>query len=293
MKSSSKFILKDLKSQTFDAVSLWYPAEAPLFGELWKLVETANEKNRDNIGLEDFQICADEGTPLAELGFSSGQILELVTPRVLAALYAAIFDATKMPGEIPSGYISKVVREQGKYFNVPESFWPQLEELVSKTVKADFEQAGVFPMGDTGHNNITLIRWDDEIKTGDKSELKDDLEQIRSEKRSLDLFLDDLRNEFLVSKEPKNLSSLQRLLFMQLLIRVGDYWEYADLFAKIWGDEMADANRFHQLLLKFHQTTDEIMKPYIELPRGLERCYISDELKNKVKYAAIVVTGTY
>ncbi|NIV11116.1 MAG: hypothetical protein GWN62_07425, partial [Aliifodinibius sp.] len=242
MKSLSKNILKDLRFQTFDAISLWYSAEVPLFGELWKLFEAANEKNQDSLGLGDFRICADEGTLIAELGFSSGQILELVTPRVLAALYGAIFDATKMPGEIPPGYISKVVREQGKYFNVPESFWPELEQLVSKTVKADFEQSGVFPVGDRGHNDITLFRWDDEVRTGDRSELKDDLEQIRSCKETVELFLDDLRNEFLVFNKPKNLPYLQRRLLMQLLIRVGDYWEYADLFSRIWGDEMADAN---------------------------------------------------
>lgn len=285
--------VRDLKDKTHKVITQWFPSEVPFFEDLWSLFETVLKKPLDSIEPDDFQVCTTAETLATELGFSMEKTLDLVTPRLLAAFWAIVFDVTKYHGVVPSGYLSKVVKQYGQSFRVPNSFLPQLEELASSAIRADFEQAGIFPTGDMGHNELTLIRWDSPTKTGRKAELTDELEKIRARKGNFDLFLDDLRNEFLLGDESGNLPLKQRQLFVLLMIRVGDYWGYADLFEKLWGDVTTNVNRFHQLLKSLHETTKGVLKSYVVLPPGQERCYIRDELRHDVKYVLIFVTGAY
>ena len=230
----------------------------------------------------------------AGLGFAHEDVMDLVTPRVLAATYAAVFDATTMPGVPPTGaHLRKIVAGYGKRFRVPDCFLPVLEELLALLVRDDFEKTGAFPVWDVAHDRLVLIRWDHPMKTAARNELQNELEGVRSLRTNLDLFLDDLSNEFLVKGDARCLASLQRLLLVELLTRVGDYWEYADLIGKIWGDELYEANDLHQLLLRLHEATDNLLKPFLSLPAGLERCYVSKKICDKVKYVVIVVSGAY
>lgn len=227
------------------------------------------------------------------LGFAQEAAMDLVTPRVLAATYAAAFDVTLMSEEAGPGYVGKVVRKYGERFKVPAEFLPTLEDFLSKLLKEEEERVELVSLGGPSHNELVLLRWDEPFRAGSQGELAAEIDKTRAEKRELDLFLDDLRNEFLVKGAPRSLQALQRRLFVCLLMRVGEYWEYAELFYRIWGDEAESVNNFHQLLYKLHGTTDHVLKDFIELPSNLERCYIHNELRRNTKYAVVFVAGTY
>jgi len=228
------------------------------------------------------------------LGFRDEQLMDLVTPRVLATMFAAVFDATKLPGTPGLDYISKIVKQYGQRFLVPSELFSSLEKVIHELVRRDFSRAGVFPLGEVMHEEITLIRWDSAIRTDYKEKLSEDIERTRDEKKTFALFLDDLRNEFLVRGVPKKLHMYQRRLFIACLMRVGEYWSYSDLFKRIWDDETIDTNDFHHLLRRLNKATEDMLKPYISLSEeALNRCYVSKGLAQNVKYAAIFVADAY
>jgi hypothetical protein len=265
-------------------ISRYFPSEVPYFEVIWTAFASMPEA----------RFSRGATTPASsELGFAGGGGLNLVTPRVLAATYAAVFDATKFPGDLPDGYVSQAVENYGEQFDVPASLLPEMEALIASLVRADFKQTGVFPTGDIGHDEVTVLQSGKPQRTGPREVLHDEIEQLRQEKAAMDIFLDDIRNDFLVRNTPKSLPPMQRRLLVALLARVGDYWSHSDLLERLWGDSTVSSSNLHQLLDKLHKTTDRLLVGAVDLPPGLDRCYVKSEVLERLKYAVIVISGVY
>jgi len=280
--------LASIRRITESFVREYHEDEGRFFPLVWEVFDgwVKNLKDCESVTLASDTLLANVQTGL---GFAQESAMDLVTPRVLAATYAAVFEATKAGTE---AHVPAIVKAHGKRFDVPPHFLPILEELLTMLVRADYEQAGILPVGELGHDQLMVIRWDG-TRTGTRTDLEKEIDRARAVKQRMDLFLDDMANEFLVKVQPRCLPPLQRRLLVMLLLRVGDYWEYADLFGKVWGDEATPADTFHQLLNKLHKTTEGVLRPFVEIPAGLERCYVQASLKSRVKYAVIVVQGVY
>jgi len=223
------------------------------------------------------------------LGFARDAGRDLVTPRVLATASAAVFDAAQMQPPVPIDYVRQAVQKYGESFGLPSRFWLPLVDLISLVIREDFAGGAEFSTGDIACGEITIIRWDSPERKGRLAELTREVERVRSEKMRMDLFLDDLRNEFLVNGKQKNLPPMQRHLLVLLFTRVGDYWQHSDLFCRLWGDDLTRANTFYQLLNRLHRTTGGMLKPFLESPQGLERCYVKDAIRRGIKYALVFV----
>jgi len=285
-------VLNRLGSGLRSIVRRSLPQEAAAFDVLWDVFA----RQPPEVAAQLLVQLREGGMPTERLasGLGLGDVgLNLVTPRVLAATYAAIFDATKLPGALPDGYVSRAVETYGTRFGVPASLLPEMEALVASLVRADFGEAGVFPTGDIGHDEITILLSGTPQRTASRHLLRDEVERLRQARATMDIFLDDIRNEFLVRSAPKSLPPLQRRLLVALLARVGDYWSYSDLLERLWGDSMVGSSNLHQLLDKLHKTTDRLLVGFVDLPHGLDRCYIRSDIAEKLKYAVIVVSGAY
>jgi len=199
-----------------------------------------------------------------------------------------------MQDETPSTErLDKIVRRHSSEFNLPDSLVYILREMVPRLVEADFAASVGLPDGGLGPGELTVIRWDRETMRGQEGDLLEHLKATRSMKTEMDLFLDDLTDEFLMRGKRRHLPANQRRLLVLLLTRVGKYWEYADLAKSVWGDEVAPSGRLHNLLHKLHSSTGNLLRNYIAAKLGMERYHIHPDLGKHVKYAAIFVTGTY
>jgi len=261
--------------------------ELPFFEGLASFFEAQGLGRRWNLRMLD-AVSVEPG-----LGVGDRKVTDFVTPRVFGATHAAVLDAFESLGTPDRQTVKELVEYRAREYKVPGILVPRLEELVYCLVRADFGSISLMPFGDPMEGHVTLIRWDSATATGSPEEIGSRLEQTRAEKAHLDLYFDDIRNEFLVKGIDKALSILQRQLLVRLLMRVGSYWPYAELFHRIWGDEATRANTFHQLLRVLHETTEGILKNYVDMPPGVERCYIKEDLRQKVTYAVIFAAGEY
>jgi len=228
------------------------------------------------------------------LGFAEAQGLDLVTPKVLATVYSSVVDAATMPQQLSHQYVSHAVKTYGKRYGVPTRLLPQLAELVIALVAEDFRLTGVFPVGDPGLGYVAVLGSDNTALNGTWEELASQIEAIRSKKAEMDLFVDDLAHEFLIRHgESLKLSPYEKRLLILLLQRVGAYWDYASLFSKLWGDEMARADNFYVLMNRLHEATDHILSSFVNLPRGEERCYVKEDIRRCLTYVVIFAPGAY
>lgn len=268
-----------------------FPQEVPFFDHFWKVFESYGEewatRSPDNWPVKQ----AVQKLP-AELGFADDRAMDLVTPRFLAMLFATVFDVAS---ESPIGETWQVVKALERYatrFRVPDDVVKCAEPMIRMLLIHDYEKVGVFPSG-VLMETIAILRWDREPLEGYEEELRSELEQVRNDKLTFDIYLDDLRNEFFVKGKQKNLTFGPKKLLVLLLRKVGAYWDYSRLCWNLWHDEYKKPAQLYNLMNRLHKATKNILADFVELPRAQKRCYVKQELKEKVKYCAIFLPGDY
>jgi hypothetical protein len=269
------------------------PGEVEYFDVLWHVHENwVKEQSTRSPSEWRFEAVERELASTLAAG-GAAETMDLLSPRVLVATHAAFLDVAFKAPDASSEAVREAVERYAGVFRVPSAFHASLERIVHLLAQADLSKLGIVVPRDVTHDHLTILRWDTGELTGYRDELWDEVERTRHEQEALDVFLDDLDNVFLVGATRRSLPPLPRRLLVHLLQRVGDYWTYAALFEKLWDDETEDPNNLHQALNVLHDRTGDLLKPYLELPSGLERCYVKRGLRENVKYAAIYVTGTY
>lgn len=268
-----------------------YPEEASFFDDMWGGFES---RAREWLKLppDKYSVVETLGRVTSEFALVDEGAMDLVTPRFLAMLFATIFDVAS---ESPLGETWQVGRALERYarrFKVPADVVNRAEPMVRLLLRHDYEKVGVFPSGALV-DTVAILRWDRDPLEGFEEELSIELEQARSEKLTFDIYLDDLRNEFLVKRKPKDLTLEPKKLLILLLRKVGAYWNYSDLLWNLWYDPVKDPKQLYNLLNRFHKATENLLEDFVNLPRSQERCYIDPEIRKKLKYCAIFLPGDY
>jgi len=269
-----------------------YPAESSFFEAIWAVFESQTQEWAD-LPPENWPLMGAVQRLHVEIGLADDQAMDLVTPRFLAMLFATVFDvASESPLVGETWQVGKALDRYATRFRVPADVVNRAEPMVRMLLRHDYEKVGVFPSGALV-DTIAILRWDRDPLEGYEEELGSELEQARSEKLTFDIYLDDLRNEFLVKGKQKDLSFGPKKLLVLLLRKVGAYWDYSDILWNLWHDEYKKPNQLHNLMNRLHKATDKLLEGFVTLPRSQERCYVKVEIKEKVKYCVIFLPGDY
>lgn len=268
-----------------------YPEEVSFFNHLWEAFESRAREWINHLP-DKWPLIDTFREATSEFNLVDERSMDLVTPRFLAMLLATLFDvSTDSPGN-QAEKVGVALKRYANRFRVPMDVVSRSEPMVRMLLRKDYESLGLYPETEPVET-IALLRSDQKPLEGTEEEVAVELKKARDEKESFDIYLDDLRNEFHVNGIKKDLTMEPKLLLIILLQRVGVYQPYSNLCQRIWGDYRKPSDQLFNLLNRLHKTTENLLKPYINLPRGQERCYVSEKINQSVSYCIIYLAGDY
>lgn len=291
MSDKTSLLLRRAHDAARELLHRGYPGEVSFFEQFWTIFESGSQEwlrePADARSIED-----SVGKMRSQLGLTDSEAMDLITPRFLAMLFATIFElASQSPGG-GSLQVGNSLEKYGKRFRVPMDIVRRVEPMIRVLLSCDSDQLESVSVGELV-DRVAIVRWDWKSVEGSKDAVAPQLKEAVNNKLSFHIYLNDLQNEFLVNGGQRDLTMDPKRLLVLLFKRIGAYWQYADLCRYIWGDPLESSGKLYNLLNRVHKATDELLRPYVILPRGQERCYVQEGIKENVRYCLIFLAGDY
>ena len=284
MASEVESALQNLRGRAKAFVEQRAPSEVTFFDVLWELFLSEAGNWRTTPG-ERWRLPA-PGVAAASLGFTEGEALDLVTPKIVATLVAALVDlfASGRPASVRAA--GDAVMSYGRHFELALSLAENLRVAFAPVLAS--ETAGLVsaaPARRWGREELLVI--DSERPAQTKECTETERTAYRKHPGARTFLVDDLAGEVWVDGKSVPLTGRSRELLIYVLVHAGRYFDVSDLLNDIWGQRSRSGAPHRQAFLRLRRAVSSVLDDEaLKVESETQRYYVSSTLSYRIIYRA-------